>query len=72
MVKKKFRLWLEEYIISAWEIYIQIKRAFSIKSVEETFAVNREKSRLYGPHARPAMRQRKADNTGKSEKEKVN
>lgn len=41
----------------------KIKRAFSIKSVKETFAVNREKSRLYGPHARPAMRQRKADNT---------
>lgn len=42
----------------------KIKRAFSIKSVKETFAnVNREKSRLYGPHARPAMRQRKADIT---------
>ncbi|CAG5095293.1 Oidioi.mRNA.OKI2018_I69.XSR.g14120.t1.cds [Oikopleura dioica] len=41
----------------------KIKRAFSIKSVKETFgAVNREKSRLYGPHARPAMRQRKAEN----------
>lgn len=35
----------------------KLRRAFSLKSVRET--LQREKSRLYGPHARPPMRQRK-------------